>query len=260
MNIIRTLFLIIVFGVSLRAQTTLDTAVNFSVKDTHGYTHKLFNILDSNNYVVIDFFTTSCGPCTTYAPEFQQAYTHYGSNQNGVYFLGITWGSSNAMVLDFDSTYGLTYPTVSGSQGNGNSVVTDYNILSYPTVIIIAPDRLIKSQFVYPPDFQTLDSTISAVMSITTGIEQAVNQAVSGVFPNPAKSEIVVRHELAVPSEVSISVLSVLGETVLKTPTSYIPKGQLKQKINVADLPSGIYFVKILANGEKLTTLKFIKR
>lgn len=260
MNKLRILFLFLVFGISVQAQTTLDTAVNFSVKDAHGYTHKLFNILDSNNYVVIDFFTTSCGPCTTYAPEFQQAYTHYGSNQNGVYFLGITWGSSNAMVLDFDSTYGLTYPTVSGSQGNGNSVVTDYNILSYPTVIIIAPDRIIKSQFVYPPDFQTLDSTISAIMGISTATNTSVHQAVSGIFPNPAKSEIVIRHELPVSADVTFSVYSVLGETVIKTPSAFFSKGLMKQKLNIEDLPSGIYFVKIIANGEKLRTLKFIKR
>lgn len=41
------------------AQTTLDTAVNFSVKDTYGNTLDLFEILDDGKIVVIDFFSTA---------------------------------------------------------------------------------------------------------------------------------------------------------------------------------------------------------
>jgi hypothetical protein len=53
-----TVFLagIMVSGIS---QTTLDTAQNFSVKDTYGNTIKLFDILDEGKIVVIDFFSTA---------------------------------------------------------------------------------------------------------------------------------------------------------------------------------------------------------
>lgn len=250
------------FGVvnCMKAQTTLDTAVNFSVKDIHGYTHKLFPLLDSNNYVVIDFFTTSCGPCTTYAPEFQQAYMHYGENQNGVYFLGISWGASNTMVHDFDSTYGLTYPSVSGSQGNGNSVITDYNILSYPTVIVIAPDRSIKNQFVYPPDFQTLDSTITAIMGISTAVAPSIESIKSGIFPNPATTAVTLTQSLTKSASIEIRITSLLGETKIATRPAWAQAGRFQQKINVENLSSGIYFVKVSANGETLSTFKFVKR
>ena len=40
------------------AQTTLDTALNFSVKDTYGNTINLFDVLDEQKIVVIDFFST----------------------------------------------------------------------------------------------------------------------------------------------------------------------------------------------------------
>jgi hypothetical protein len=40
-------------------QTLLDTAQNFSVKDIEGNTRVLFDILDENKIVVIDFFSTS---------------------------------------------------------------------------------------------------------------------------------------------------------------------------------------------------------
>ncbi len=44
---------------SVMAQTTLDTAVNFSVKDVKGNTHELFDILEDDKIVVIDFFSAT---------------------------------------------------------------------------------------------------------------------------------------------------------------------------------------------------------
>ena len=44
---------------ALSAQTTLDTAINFTVKDTYGNTIELFDILDAGQMVVIDFFSTT---------------------------------------------------------------------------------------------------------------------------------------------------------------------------------------------------------
>jgi len=48
-------FLIII----LHGQTLLDTAVNFTVKDAYGTTYKLFDILQENKIVIIDFFSTN---------------------------------------------------------------------------------------------------------------------------------------------------------------------------------------------------------
>jgi len=45
--------------ISMSAQTTLDTALNFTVKDTYGNNHELFDILDEGKIVVIDFFSTA---------------------------------------------------------------------------------------------------------------------------------------------------------------------------------------------------------
>jgi len=44
---------------SVNAQTLLDTAINFSVKDTEGNNIELFSILDQNKIVVIDFYSTA---------------------------------------------------------------------------------------------------------------------------------------------------------------------------------------------------------
>jgi cytochrome oxidase Cu insertion factor (SCO1/SenC/PrrC family) len=44
---------------ALNAQTLLDTALNFTVKDTYGNTLNLYEILDEGKIVVIDFFSTT---------------------------------------------------------------------------------------------------------------------------------------------------------------------------------------------------------
>ena len=47
------------FALSISAQTMLDTALNFSVKDTYGEIYELYPILDEGKMVVIDFFSTT---------------------------------------------------------------------------------------------------------------------------------------------------------------------------------------------------------
>ncbi|NOR86618.1 MAG: hypothetical protein GQ527_03320 [Bacteroidales bacterium] len=44
---------------SIQAQSPLDIAEDFMVKDTNGETHTLFSILDDEKIVVLTFFTTT---------------------------------------------------------------------------------------------------------------------------------------------------------------------------------------------------------
>ena len=64
--------------VTVNAQTSLTTAVDFTVTDVHGNTHNLFTYLDNGKHVIIDFFFTTCGPCISSVPTLNQAYTDYG--------------------------------------------------------------------------------------------------------------------------------------------------------------------------------------
>lgn len=56
-TILLSILSFILFGTN--AQTLLDTAVNFSVKDVYGNTIELFTYLDDDKIVVIDFFASS---------------------------------------------------------------------------------------------------------------------------------------------------------------------------------------------------------
>jgi len=178
----------------LNAQTSLDTAVSFTVKDVYGITHRLDEYLGQDKIVVIDFFTITCGPCVTYAPEINESYTHFGCNTSNVIFLGINWGGDNAGVADFGTTYGVYYPEASGTEGNGNHVVADFGVLSYPTVILIMPDSFIPESYIWPPSTQHLDSIIVShggiLSACTTPVKipqkSAESDIILSVFPMPA--------------------------------------------------------------------------
>ena len=187
-----------VLSVGLRAQTVLDTAVNFTVKDVTGLTHRLYEYLEQDKIVVIDFFTITCGPCSTYAPLINESYTHFGCNSSNVVFLGINWGADNAGVTEFGNTYGVRYPEISGTEGNGNHEVADYGFLSYPTVILIIPHSYIAEKYIWPPETGHLDSVIIAhggiIADCNTPVSDflaaTVKNRITSIFPVPSAGMI----------------------------------------------------------------------
>jgi len=163
-------FLTILFT---QAQTSLTTAVDFTVTDIHGNTHNLFNYLDNGKHVIVDFFFTTCGPCISSVPTLNQAYTDYGCNTGDIIFISIDDGDTDAQVLQYENDYGGLLPSVSGIDGGGNAVNIAYGIGAYPTVVLIAPDYTIVEQDIYP------------VSDITSALPNAgLNMASCAVTPS----------------------------------------------------------------------------
>jgi thiol-disulfide isomerase/thioredoxin len=250
-------------SIGLHAQTSLDTAANFTVKDVDGITHRLNEYLEQDKIVVIDFFTITCGPCTTYAPLINESYTHFGCNSSNVIFLGINWGGDNAGVSDFGFTYGVQYPEVSGTEGNGNHVVDDYGVLSYPTVILILPDSYIAEKYIWPPSTEHLDSIIIAYGGIasecTTPIFPLMKSSesfnrITNLFPLPASSLITCT--TSVTSVSSLEVCSLIGNTVISRIA--VQPGE-STKIITSSLPDGYYMLMLRnSNGIVIDSKPFI--
>jgi len=238
------------------SQTTLDTAVNFHVKTIDGLPIWLFDLLDiDNKIVVIDFFSTSCGPCQDYAPDFQASYEDFGENSSNVYYMGINWGADNDQVRAFDSIYNLTYPTVSGTQGGGNGVFNDYNILSYPTVIVIVPeDHLIKNQEIVPPVRDSINKAVIAAGGIMVGVDENVtNNEELIIYPNPVLNNATVSINLEKRSSVSISIFDLLGREKQKLQPQLYSAGKISIPIDLNNLKNGIYFVRVKYKNKVIT-------
>ena len=80
----------ILLGFRLSAQCPLTEAVDFTATDIHGTTVNLFDILDGGQYVLIDFFYTTCGPCNFAVPKVVEAYHALGCNAHEVFFMEIS--------------------------------------------------------------------------------------------------------------------------------------------------------------------------
>ena len=154
-------------GWGLKAQCPLTTAVDFTATDCHGTEVHLFDILDGGQYVLIDFFFTTCGPCQQATPNIVQSYYSFGCNMHDVFYMEISVSDANAACQTWATNYGVEYPTI-GTTGGGNNICSQYQISYYPTVILIAPDRSIVIQDLWP---------ISTPQAVITALEaQGVTQ------------------------------------------------------------------------------------
>lgn len=77
-------------SLSLSAQCPLTEAVDFNATDIHGTEINLFEILDGGQYVLIDFFYTTCGPCNQAVPFVVESYSAFGCNEFDVFYMEIS--------------------------------------------------------------------------------------------------------------------------------------------------------------------------
>ena len=146
-----TLLLALAIGFGLKAQCPLTQAIDFTATDCHGTEVHLFDILDGGQYVLIDFFFTSCGPCQQATPKVVESYYAMGCNMHDVFYMEISDRDSDAACQNWANTYGVEYPTIGGPAGGSTICGTSmYNIPAFPTVILIAPDRSIVIQDLWP--------------------------------------------------------------------------------------------------------------
>jgi len=157
-----TLILALAIGFGLKAQCPLTQAVDFTATDVHGTEVHLFDILDGGQYVLIDFFFTTCGPCQQATPKVVESYYSMGCNMHDVFYMEIATGDSEAACLNWVNNYGVEYPTISGEAG-GTAICNQYQIPAYPTLILIAPNRSIVIQDLWP---------ISNAQTVIAALEQ----------------------------------------------------------------------------------------
>ncbi len=239
---------LLLLGVAFaNAQTTLTTAVDFTVTDTYGGTHNLFDLLNAGKHVCVDFFFTTCGPCQATCGYFKESYTNYGCNTEDVFFISVDLGNTDAQCIDYELTFlggNAGFPTISGIEGGGNAVVNAYGVTAFPTYILIAPNRAILEGDMWPigsaADFDAYFNAhgLTQKACATVAVTAADLEVGVALYPNPATDKMVVTSS-TVFSQVKI--YDVVGKVLTDVKVDRVEKMEL----NVSTLASGIYYVEL---------------
>ncbi len=140
------------FCFNMKAQTSLTEAVDFTSVALNGEEIHLFDILDNGQYVLIEFFYSTSSGALTYVNKMIESYQYFGCNEHDVYYMQISRYDNEAAARAWCNEYGIIFPTIhTESEGDtGDQICETYGIPSYPTVILIAPDRQIVLQDIWP--------------------------------------------------------------------------------------------------------------
>lgn len=255
----KRIFFLIAIWLTLNSafgQTPLDTAVNFNVKNTEGNTIELFDLLEQDYIVIIDFFRTDCGYCNIYAPDFQASYEDFGCNSSNVYFMSIDHGHTNEQVIDFEEEHNMTLPACSGLDGNGNEAFEAFEITGTPTYVVIAPDHEILEQQIWPPVTDSLNAALleagGIMSSCATGLAEASKISESLIYPNPARESFSIQKDRVDRKMERVEIHNIKG--------TLVQSQKIKPKISCEDLKPGMYFVSIFADDSIIHREKIIIR
>ncbi|NNF01775.1 MAG: T9SS type A sorting domain-containing protein [Bacteroidia bacterium] len=252
---------IALFSTQIKAQTTLTTAVDFNVVTVHGDSVNLFDILDGGQHVLLDFFFTTCGPCIASIPDLNTIYTDYGCNSADIFMVSIDDGDTHQEVINYENQYGALIPAVSGTDGGGTQINNAYNINAWPTIILIAPNRQIIEQDIWP-----FSASIASTKFTQAGIMPAACPAVgieeSGIFseliafPNPVSDLLNIAFDIKENSVVQFELIDVSGKLIRSEASHFYNAGQHTMNISTSDIASGFYFLNILVDGKNSTQRK----
>ena len=238
-------------------------APDFTVTDTHGEAHTLYDYLEAGKVVVLDFFYTTCGPCQYYSPQVNLAYEKYGCNNANVIFMSIDYQDSDAQVIAYDQQYEIEYPSISGLDGGGDAVVNLYNIFGFPTFYVIDSTKTIIEE-IDPPTLQVFDFRFAnlGIEPADCNVSAASETSRSGrlnVFPNPFSNGVL---QAQLPGttigESSFEIFNSVGHSIRYGTTEF--KGENTVGLEVGDLQQGLYLLKVNdLNSNKVYTSFFVK-
>ncbi len=268
MKRILTLFsFFLVFGAA-QAQVGITEAPDFELTDIHGESHNLYEILDAGQYVMIDLYAYWCGPCCTTAPAIKQVFEEYGCNTGGLYVIGLEADGTTAQTEQFEVSCGSAdgHPVVSGLDGGASDIVDMYSPAAFPTIILVAPDRTIIEQDIWPFSASIADDIMDglgiekqecALVSSTEGVEEFVSDM--RLSPSPFNERLLVQFELETQAQVQIDLINSLGQVVAEQPLMRLATGAHRIEFPGGNLAEGLYFTRITIDGEHMITRRAIK-
>ena len=119
---------------------------------------------------------------------------------------------------------------------------------------LISLDKL-KSDINKINNFYNLTTKPNCLNPITIGVNEILKQNDFSLFPNPANESITVKINTEGISKINYEIIDVLGKTITKNEAFDLTN----ININISNIKSGVYFIKLQVNNSTVTK-KFVKQ
>jgi thiol-disulfide isomerase/thioredoxin len=240
------------------------TVADFTVTDTEGNSHSLYEITAQGKHVMLDFFFVDCPPCQATQTYYNQLHETYGCNGHDLYVISINRGiDSDAQVVAYEAQYGGSYthsPAVS-MEGGGGTVNSAFGVFAWPTYVLIGPDNIMKNNDIWPiSNMNTFVQAFPAGSNIDpaaclVGIGENGASYQTRVYPSPSSGVVSIEIDGDVDGSLQVKVIDALGRSVHST--------NLAASINIATLDlsalqNGNYMIQLVQADRVLTVNKLV--
>ena len=251
-----TLALLITTGIAF-AQTD---ATDFTADDCEGNTHHLFADLDAGKVVVMAW-VMPCGGCVNAAKTAYNLAQSAEANNPGrvVFYLCDDYANTGCSTISGWASNNNMTKAVTFS--NSSISMTDYGSAGMPKIVVLGGSaHTIFDNENYSVNSTTMQNAINQAL-LATGITENIKADLQlNVFPNPANNETYLNYNLSKASDISIDIYNLLGAKIKTIVSERQSAGNHKTEINLENLRSGVYFVKLnTIEGSQVTKITISK-
>ncbi len=143
-----------------------------------------------------------------------------------------------------------------GNLFSGTPAQDTYNF--WTSTVVIEYEYIVFVQDMVSKEI--LNSASSQFGPFATGLVNLKNDEKIGVYPNPAKDDIVVGIKLKNESKVTLTIFDINGRVVYSNKDACIDQGQNEIKINTSEFTSGSYNIIVNTNEGVLTEKMIISK
>lgn len=235
-------------------------ATDFTASNCNGVSYNLFSELDAGKIIVIGW-TMPCATCASPLLDVHNAVLNYAISHPGVVEYWVTDDYANtscASVEGWCSNNGITNSTYFSSSSID---MNDYGGSGMPKVVVLAcSNHKIYYNVNDTPDGQGVTDAIETALSelanscqLDVGSLQTTNYELKA-FPNPAEDILNIEFINMPKENFLIELYTVSGELLQQFPLDMSSLEIQKTQISTAELPGGIYLLKLIGetNSETL--------
>lgn len=245
-----------------KAQQSL--AQNWTKSDCSGNSHTLFDYLDSNKVVVMEF-GMGCSSCTDAAGDLSSFKKQYNLSHPGkVKFFYMDFWPGHTCSIGVNTMLG-SYSFDAGFENCGSDL-TYYTSANPMTLIVIAAGYSreviynVKKYIYYQSDSTSIKNAINSFF-ITAGIKDALkNKNDIKIYPNPTAGAAYIEINCEFISEkASVNIYDAESALVKTISNISLIAGKNSIQLNLSDLASGKYFIELINNSQKRYSSVIIK-